>query len=175
MSVDNRWAATLAGDLAEVALLQAPGVDQVSVGASGGWNNTIIPKWYFLTQRERLEMTDAEIRGGLDGLILAKNVVSYRNRGSSLKLSQLLDMYYSPRGVYSSNVRACDRRTHFTTVAAIDEMTTQATAFGLVLDKEMQLKVTLRSEAISQFASDAAQALSTYVRKCIQTDPYPET
>lgn len=37
LNIDNRWAATLAGDLAEVALLQGPGAREVRVGAAGAW------------------------------------------------------------------------------------------------------------------------------------------
>ncbi len=149
-TVDNRWATTLSGDLAEVALLQGPMLPQVAVGAIGGWNSSFIPRWYFLSQRDRFEMTDAEIRGGLDGLILAMNVVNYRNQAPAMRLSQLLDMYYSQRGVFTSNIRACNRRALFTEVAPVNQMETQATAFGLVLDREMQLRVTLSDVAIQQ-------------------------
>lgn len=167
LNVDNRWAATLAGDLAEVALLQGPVTAQVQVGAIGGWNSTTIPRWYFLSQRDRLEMTDAEIRGGIDGLILATNVESYRARASQLRLSQLLDMYYSQRGVFSSNAASCNRRILFTEVAPLNQMQAQTTAFSTVLDREMQLRVTLPNDAITRFSNAAAAALSNYVRKYI--------
>lgn len=162
-TVDNRWATTLSGDLAEVALLQGPMLPQVAVGAIGGWNSSFIPRWYFLSQRDRFEMTDAEIRGGLDGLILAMNVVNYRNQAPAMRLSQLLDMYYSQRGVFTSNVRACNRRSLFTEVAPVAQMEAQTTAFGLVLDREMQLRVTLSDVAIQTFSNAAVQSLSTYV------------
>lgn len=138
----------MSGDLAEVALLQGPVLSEVAVGAIGGWNSSFIPRWYFLSQRDRFEMTDAEIRGGLDGLILAMNVVNYRNQAPAMRLSQLLDMYYSQRGVFTSNVRACSRRALFTEVAPVAQMETQTTAFGLVLDREMQLRFTLTDAAI---------------------------
>lgn len=165
LNVDNRWAATLAGDLAEVALLQGPISNVIQVGGIGGWNSTTIPRWYFLSQRDRLEQTDAEIRGGLDGLILALNVESYRTRAPSMRLSQLLDMYYSQRGVFSTNVASCNRRTLMTEVAPLTAMQAQTTAFAAVLDREMQLRVTLPNEAIQQFSNAAAAALSTYIRK----------
>lgn len=165
LNVDNRWAATLAGDLAEVALLQGPMSNLIQVGGIGGWNSTTIPRWYFLSQRDRLELTDAEIRGGLDGLILAMNVDSYRTRAPSMRLSQLLDMYYSQRGVFSTNVASCNRRTLMTEVAPLTTMQAQTTAFAAVLDREMQLRVTLPNEAIQQFSNAAAAALSTYIRK----------
>ncbi|XP_034651489.1 uncharacterized protein LOC117890645 isoform X2 [Drosophila subobscura] len=164
-SIDNRWAATLAGDLAEVTLVQVPVStnNAASVGATGGWNDTVLPHWYFLSQRTNLEATDAEIRGGLDGLILAKNVANWRTQASSLKLSQLLRMYYSTNGVLSSGVNACSRQSQFPNVAPSTEMTEQTSAFAQVLDREMQLRVTLQPLAITQFASTAALSLVTYV------------
>lgn len=163
--VDNRWAATLAGDLAEVALLQGPLTQQVQVGGIGGWNSTSVPRWYFLSQRDRLEMTDAEIRGGLDGLILAMNLPQWRNSASQMRLSQLLDMYYSQRGVFSSNVASCNRRALFTQVAPMVTLRAQTEAFSTVLDREMQMRVTLPQVSIGQFSNSAAQALSTYIRE----------
>lgn len=45
--VDNVWATTLAGDLADLILAVGNiGADVNSaVGLKGGWNNTIAPKW----------------------------------------------------------------------------------------------------------------------------------
>lgn len=42
--VDNRYAATLTGDLSEVVLLQGPSGNELDVGGSGDWNNTEIPR-----------------------------------------------------------------------------------------------------------------------------------
>ncbi|XP_017010437.2 uncharacterized protein [Drosophila takahashii] len=164
-TIDNRWAATLSGDLAEVTLVQLPAsTTPASVGATGGWNDTVLPHWYFLSQRTNLEATDAEIRGGLDGLILAKNVASWRTQASSLKLSQLLRMYYSTNGVLSSGINACSRQSQFTNVAPSQEMEDQTSAFAALLDREMQLRVTLQPVVISQFAGNATAALVTYVQ-----------
>lgn len=163
--VDNRWAATLAGDLAEVTLIQGPISPNVLVGGIGGWNSTTIPRWYFLSQRDRLEMTDAEIRGGLDGLILATNIETYRSQAPQLKLSQLLDMYYSQRGVFSTNAASCNRGLLFTQVAPIETLRAQTEAFSAVLDREMQMQVTLPIASIRQFAERSANSLSTYIRK----------
>ncbi|XP_016947606.1 uncharacterized protein LOC108022910 isoform X2 [Drosophila biarmipes] len=162
--IDNRWAATLAGDLAEVTLVQLPvSGGSASVGATGGWNDTVLPHWYFLSQRNNLEATDAEIRGGLDGLILAKNVASWRTQASSLKLSQLLRMYYSTNGVLSTGINACSRQSQFTNVAPSQELEDQTYAFASVLDSEMQLRVTLTPSVISQYAGNATASLVTYV------------
>nr|XP_036230941.1 uncharacterized protein LOC106625100 isoform X2 [Bactrocera oleae] len=165
VGVDNRWAATLAGDLAEVALVQVPftTTETASVGANGAWNSTVMPEWYFLMQRQNFEMTDAEIRGGLDGLIIAKNIVSWRTQSSNMKLSQLLRMYYSTNGVLNSGIMACNRKTNFNTYAPSNEMIVQTSAFSQVLDREMQLGVTLSAANIATFSSSAAAALQAYV------------
>lgn len=166
MLVDNRFAATLSGDLSEVVLLQAPGA--VQVGVTGAWNNTAVPRWFFLSQRERVQMTDAEIRGGLDGLILASNIADWRNRAQNLRLSQVLDMYYSQRGVFNPNMRSCNRAAFFTTHAPIQTLRDQVTSFTNVLDVEMQTSVTFDGAGIQRFSTAAADALASYIRKTDQ-------
>lgn len=47
----------------------------------------------------RWEMTDSEILGGIDGLYLAHKIPSFTTSTNRLKLSQVLDMYYSKRGL----------------------------------------------------------------------------
>ncbi|XP_058124178.1 uncharacterized protein LOC131285341 [Anopheles ziemanni] len=164
MRVDNRWAATLAGDLAEVSLLHVPSqANNVQVGAAGAWNRTVAPRWYFLSQREHLQMTDTEIRAGIDGLLLATNVAEWRSRANGLRLSQLLDMYYSHRGVFNDTVRSCNRRDLFTTVAPMQQMRDQTVAFSTVLDKEMQMPFTVTQSAIVNFADRSTDALANYI------------
>uniref|UniRef100_A0A182MR66 Uncharacterized protein n=1 Tax=Anopheles culicifacies TaxID=139723 RepID=A0A182MR66_9DIPT len=164
MVVDNRWAATLSGDLAEVSLLHVPAVENnVQLGAAGAWNRTVAPRWYFLSQREHLQMTDSEIRAGIDGLLMATNIAEWRNRANNLRLSQLLDMYYSHRGVFNDTMRSCDRRDHFTTVAPMQQLREQTTAFSTVLDKEMQMPFTIMPQSIASFSDRAAEALANYI------------
>lgn len=163
LNIDNRWAATLAGDLSEVTLLQGPMTKQISVGASGAWNSTTIPHWYFLSQREHLEMTDAEIRGGIDGLLIALNIAEWRQKTSELRLSQLLDMYYSQRGVLGSNFKSCNRRELFAKNIQPNQLQAQTVAFSTVLDREIQLRVTMTNDAIRQFSSTATETLVSYV------------
>lgn len=141
--VDNRFAATLAGDLAEAVLIQVP-TNNIRVGASGAWNNTAIPNWYFLSSRENLEITDAEIRGGIDGLVLGMNINLWRQQAQTLRLSQIIDMYYSQRGMFGmtneeSAARACNRRNLYPTVAPAGRLQQETNAFTTVLDGEMQV------------------------------------
>lgn len=143
LRVDNIFAATLTGDLAEAILIQTP-TPNIRIGASGAWNNTAIPNWYFLTQRENLQQTDAEIRGGIDGLVLGSRIVQMRSQVQTLRLSQVLDMYYSQRGVFgvqdaTNSVRACNRRNLYPSVAPQNQLREQSIAFTTALDAEMQV------------------------------------
>lgn len=164
--VDNRFAATLSGDIAEAVLRQAPA--NIQVGAAGAWNNSAIPRWYFLSQRERLEMTDAEIRGGLDGLIIATNILQWRERAQNLRLSQVLDMYYSQRGIFGmtdsiSAIRACNRQELFPVVSPMPRLRDQSLAFTTVLDGEMQTQITFTPNSTLRFSAQASESLQTYI------------
>lgn len=50
-----------------------------------------------LHSRVNVEMTDPEIRGDIDGFLLGSTITNALASYSSLRLSQLLDMYYSSR------------------------------------------------------------------------------
>lgn len=166
--VDNRYAATLSGDTAEGVLRQSP--DAIQVGAAGAWNNTAVPHWYFLSQRNRLEHTDAEIRAGIDGLLLGLRINEWHQNQQSLRLSQVLDMYYSQRGIFGGGVtdagdtslRACNRRNMFSTIDQV-VLRQQAIAFTTVLDGEMQSSVTLTQNSTVRIATQATNALQAYV------------
>lgn len=41
------------------------------VGLSGGWNDTLVPRYYFLTEQNRDALTDTDIRGALDGMYVS--------------------------------------------------------------------------------------------------------
>ncbi|XP_076243989.1 uncharacterized protein LOC143185138 [Calliopsis andreniformis] len=169
MPLDNKWISTLAGDLAEVALIQGPTGEKLSVGVTGNWNSTTLPRWYFLNSNDKLEMTTAEIRGGLDGLILANEISKWYTKMPSLKLSQIFDMYYSPRGLFDSPIKACNRRTLFTSVAPNETMTAQAYAAALLLNPDLT-KATLEMAAIEKFTVQAVNELVTYIPTSMNSD-----
>lgn len=120
----------LIGDLAEVALIQGPRNEKLSVGVNGNWNSSAVPHWYFLSSNDKLEFTTAEIRGGLDGLIIANKIESLYSQIPSLKLSQILDMYYSNHGLVDPSIKACNRRTLFTEVAPNSTMSAQVILYN---------------------------------------------
>lgn len=170
--IDNRYASTLCGDTAEAVLRQSP--QTIQVGAGGAWNNTAIPHWYFLSQRDRLEHTDAEIRAGIDGLLLGLQANEWHTNIPSLKLSQILDMYYSQRGMFGratvvgsdTSLRACNRRNMFSTIDQV-VLRQQSIAFTTVLDGEMQSSVTLTTNSTIRIATQAVDALQAYVGRLI--------
>lgn len=126
----------IVGDLAEVALRQGPLNDKtISVGATGNWNSTALPRWYFLNSNDKYEMTTAEIRGDLDGLILANETYKWYNTIPNLKLSQIFDMYYSSLGVFDSSIRACNRRKLFTSVASHEKLISEVNYFNIFILK----------------------------------------
>ena len=136
-----------------------------SVGCSGAWKSKVLPKWYLLSQHSKLEMTDAEIRAGIDGFVIANNIKEWRDKSSTLKLSQVLDMYYSQRGVFSSKMKSCNRRDLYSENVKIEMLKEQTIAFSHVLEKEMQMQYTLNSDAITKFSENSVEALSRYIRK----------
>ncbi|XP_015587433.1 uncharacterized protein LOC107264077 [Cephus cinctus] len=170
-TLDNKWIATFAGDLAEVALVQGPDKPDkiLSVGVNGNWNSTALPKWYFLSTNENLEFTTAEIRGDLDGLILANYVASWYSRTSTIRLSQILDMYYSPRGVFNSTIRACNRRTLLTSVAPNATIAAQAYIASLLLSEDVAT-ATIDPARIETFVTYSTNQLLNYIPTSMNSD-----
>ncbi|CAG9581334.1 unnamed protein product [Danaus chrysippus] len=146
--VTSTYPTTLSGDLAEAVLIQTRrGNPSVSIGAAGNWNSTQAPRYFMLHSRTNLEMTDPEIRGDVDGFVLGSIVTSALESSSSLKLSQLLDMYYSPRnGVFDPTRRACNRRDliqEFITNNNLPNLISETYTFSAVLDTNMLLPGTI--------------------------------
>ncbi|KAF5281458.1 hypothetical protein FQA39_LY17776 [Lamprigera yunnana] len=162
--VDSRFAVTLAGDLAEVALHQGAALkDSLTVGAKGGWNGTQVPRWYFVERNSDIQMTDAEIRGGLDALILAKNIEGWKTKAGSIKLSQVLDMYYSTRGVFSKKYRACNRQSIYYEVAPQDELLKNTISFSFLLNKEAKLLGSITPEGINAYSEKVVDKINDYI------------
>ncbi|XP_011501690.1 PREDICTED: uncharacterized protein LOC105365272 [Ceratosolen solmsi marchali] len=163
VNLDNKFFGTLAGDLAEVALIQGPQQsDHFNLGVDGNWNSTTQPRYYFLNANENLQMTAAELRGGIDGLVLASQVPIHYSRFGNLKLSQIFDMYYSNKGFFDPNNRACDRRTHLPNVAPINTLTSQTYSAAVILSTEIA-KATFFLKSIEKFSTQAVKDFSTFI------------
>jgi len=77
--VESPWVATLAGDLAQTALLKTS-ANEASVGPRAHWNRTYCPREAALESAEVSMMTNAEMYGGIDGLLMARHVQIWDNR-----------------------------------------------------------------------------------------------
>ncbi|XP_039286299.1 uncharacterized protein LOC111043365 isoform X2 [Nilaparvata lugens] len=160
--VNNTWAATLAGDLAEVIEFQAANVEDIFLGANGVWNDTIIPTAYYFTslEKKRIEkktwqITDAEALGGVDGLILAREVSSLTNNMYQPRLSQVIEMYYSTKGLFlNSNIQACYREQNIKNIMQSEKqnLLSQIVRFAELLDAKTTSYIIDKS-----FIADAAR------------------
>ncbi|XP_044257184.1 uncharacterized protein LOC123006628 [Tribolium madens] len=161
-SVDSAYASTIAGELSEVALYET-GKPRI-VGNKGSWNTTVDQKYYFLTNsdKDHLYLTDAEIRGGLDGLFLALNIESWNSKSSNLKISQILDLYYG-RGVFNDTARACNRKKLTQDLIASEKLVQQTSSFNYLLDQESQYDYTPIKTSFPMFAQDAVESLRNYL------------
>ncbi len=73
--IDNGWGASLAGDVAQTALLKRK--DEPYVGPDGYFNSTLCPSEFYLRMRQDgyasySHLTVAEINAGIDGLLMAE-------------------------------------------------------------------------------------------------------
>ncbi|XP_060537156.1 uncharacterized protein LOC132708682 [Cylas formicarius] len=159
--VDNRFAATITGELCEASLYQASST--VALGASGGWNSTINPRYYFLHNNNQLQATDAEIRGALDGLYMALRVANLQN--SDIKISQILDMYYSPyqKGVLDSSFKACNRNILYTEMTSTEMMQNQLLNFMPVLNTAAVSGASLTNASFAIFTQAGITAFQQYL------------
>lgn len=162
--VNNRYAATLSGDIAEAAVRQ--GVSRISptVGAPGGWNSTTPRRHYFLNRSENLELTDAEIRGGLDGVILSELAKIFVDRFPEFRLSQLIDMYYSDNGVlHESRFRACNRKVLVPDVASTRTLVEETLGPAVALYHTSSLSGSTTLKGIETFINDTILAFQRYI------------
>ncbi|KAL0851229.1 hypothetical protein ABMA28_007073 [Loxostege sticticalis] len=169
--ISNIWVATLAGDLAEVVVNQGPRVGPaphaIVVGSSNRWNDTLLPRDFYLLPKNASNVdwhfTDAEILAGVDGLILANFIPRWNEQRRTLRLSQILDMYYSHEGVsFDSNVRACNRQALFNQIFTSSSLLSEASRFARVLALR-QITMYVPSEEMDRITRAAVEAFVSYV------------
>lgn len=84
---------------------------------------------------------------------------------SSLKISQLLDLYYSPRGVFDTSLRACNRKLLQTDYAPTETLKAQTIAFNSLLDNEARLAATMTSQDLVAVGDASVEAFLNYLRE----------
>ncbi|KAK9758523.1 hypothetical protein QE152_g427 [Popillia japonica] len=150
-SLNNVVISTIVGDLAEVILNQA--YTTPTFGDVGRWNDTIFPRAHYL-DREQWDMTTAELLGGIDGLILAGKIKDWTKIVSTTRLSQILDMYYSERGVgYDRTYRACEREQKISNLFDGIDFVTQSSATAKLLQEIGTFNRFLKEEGIDDYAN----------------------
>ncbi|XP_053615981.1 uncharacterized protein LOC128678444 [Plodia interpunctella] len=164
-TVQNLYPATLTGDLAEAVLIQGTRArTEITVGSSGNFNSSQARRFFMLSSRQNVEMTDPEIRGDIDGFILGNRMNNILQTFSTLKLSQLLDMYYSPRnGVFDASVRACNRRDLTTAILSDNALVTQTESFAAALNANMLLSGTITT-GLTTLVTSAIRNFQSYTQ-----------
>ncbi|XP_075971881.1 uncharacterized protein LOC142973766 [Anticarsia gemmatalis] len=169
--ISNIWVATLAGDLAEVIVNQGPRVGSVSqnmaIGSSNRWNDTLLPREHYIFPQNSSvidwHFTDAEILAGIDGLILAKHIPTWVAQRRTLRLSQIIDMYYSNDGVsFDPSIKACNRRILFNNMFNSSDLFTEASRFAYVLSLR-QITVYVGVEEMERITNAAVTAFVNYL------------
>ncbi|CAG0902453.1 unnamed protein product [Darwinula stevensoni] len=177
------YAATIAGDLAKTAAYDAASANgsQQLIGPSGTWNSLtrmgeheqvnetsssrLYPSEYALAdEMDRVShATHAELYGGIDGLLLAVRIKDWNS--CSLKLSQILEMYYSDRGVSLNTDRvfgACNRFNLTEAYRAELSSQTHAMAYALYVESFGLLRPPRGSSIISRINESVQKVLQQY-------------
>lgn len=82
-----------------------------------------------------------------------------------MRLSQILDMYYSHEGVsFDPNVKACNRQALFNQLFTSSMLLTEASRFARVLALR-QITMYVPSEEMDRITQAAVAAFVSYVRK----------
>ncbi|CAB0000646.1 unnamed protein product, partial [Nesidiocoris tenuis] len=84
--INNFWASTIAGDMAELLVMQLPVSNSPKFGPGGKWNDSVLPVFFYQNTnydgvlRDYWDDTDAEILGGIDGISESTILVLYNMR-----------------------------------------------------------------------------------------------
>nr|CAD7455201.1 unnamed protein product [Timema tahoe] len=117
--VTNYWAATLAGDLAEMVTYQ--------------------------------------------GLIIGSQINYWTGLMQRLRLSQILEMYYSEHGVnFDQNIKACNRKENFQNLVNSSSLLTETTNFAQVLSFVTK-SVFISDSKLREYSEDAIKAYEEYL------------
>lgn len=132
--LDNLFFTTVAGDIGQTALqYYSDPLKYILFGPAGHWNSQTDPTVYTTSSKDS-EMTEAEIVGDMDGVILGTVMPRIRN----LKLSHVLRQYYQEGGIKVDGrvYSATNRAQMFGEILSETELEAQALAFAEVYHKK---------------------------------------
>lgn len=99
------------------------------------------------------------------GLILANYLPAWLEQRRTLRLSQVIDMYYSHEGVsFDPRVKACNRQSLFNSIFTSSTFLAESTRFARVLSLR-QIMVYLPAAEIDRITEAAVASFMSYVRK----------
>lgn len=170
--LDNIWLTSIAGELAEMVIYQGPllGAD-MALGAAGFWNNTMRPIIYYLIGSiKHFDATRAELMAGVDALVIASNLETWIQDFYSLRLSQILDMYYSDRGVtFNANIKACERKNNFLHAVPNTILNEQTYAIAQLLAYRKSIAY-ISPTALQRLVKYAVEKFSFYAQRHLLAD-----
>lgn len=101
----------------------------------------------------------------VSGLILAQYVPAWVEQRRTIKLSQIIDMYYSEEGVsFQPTVKACNRQMLFNTFFNSSELLQETVRLAAILSLR-QITVYIPVEEMERFANAAVTAFEHYLRE----------
>lgn len=124
------------------------------------------PKYFFINKDNKmLQTTDADLRGALDGFYLAMSADNWKNKGSgnSLKISQVLELYYSEKGVFNESVRACNRNLLFSGFVQENKLIPQLVQYMNLYNKHAKTSGTYSEAEFKELAEDAFNKVQAYL------------
>lgn len=163
--IDPLFAVTLT-DLWAISADHKKPLTQIVLGDEGHWNNTMCPTSFKLDRSESIKFTTAELNGGLDGLNLGRAVRGIMEMRRSIKLSDLLRMYYSRAGFKPQfpDIGVCQRGSALQ--MRQEELKTQAENYLRLYDlksPEQDMAVTLAIAQMDSFRDVARRAAATNI------------
>lgn len=129
-------------------------------------DNSLSPKILYNSGSNEFALSMSTVRGALDGFFLGQNVEAWTRQYSELRISQIIDMYYSPRGVFNNSIKACNRKTLQPNALTESALVNETGTFMYHLNN----KIAVSSMSLEN-AYDEAQKLVkeyiSYLGKCV--------
>ena len=128
--LDNLFFVTIAGDMGQTSLqFYSNKITHPLFGPSGEWDSLSCPREYILPLPES-ELTEAEVNGDMDGVILGTLIPIIKDQG--WKLSRIFRDYYQNGGIRVGNrlFSASNRKETFGELVSDVELEAQSKAFA---------------------------------------------